>query len=233
MELSDYFRIIRQRGWLILLLALLTALGAYGFSKNQSELYESNLTLLVRPSRTDFGQAQAAKTLLRSLESWMVSSYRAADVIDTLGLDRKPGDLLGDFQVASDDSRFIIQMNVKNSNPEIANDIARTWGNLLIQRQTVINDTLPKSERIYVEFIDDPVAGLASPKTKTNTLAGLVFGGLLGVVIVFLLEWLESGVLRRPNDVEKYLEIPVIGTIQINSTVKGCNRLFNSKILTY
>ncbi len=213
MELSDYLRIIRRRGWLILLLALLTALAAFGFSRNQPQVFESNLKLLVRPSRTDFGQAQAAKSLLRGLESWMISSYRAADVIDILGLDRKPGDLLGDLQVASDDSRFIIQVNVKNSDPNIANDIARTWGDLLIQWQNDNNDTLRKEDRIYVEFIDDPVAGLSSPQTKINTLAGAVFGGLLGIVAIFLLEWLESGVLRRPTDIEKYLEIPVVGTI--------------------
>jgi capsular polysaccharide biosynthesis protein len=31
--------------------------------------------------------------------------------------------------------------------------------------------------------------------------------------LVFLLEWLESGVMQRSEDVERYLEIPVIGTI--------------------
>jgi capsular polysaccharide biosynthesis protein len=40
-----------------------------------------------------------------------------------------------------------------------------------------------------------------------------VFGALLGTVLVFGLEWLESGVVRRSEDVERYLEIPVIGSI--------------------
>jgi capsular polysaccharide biosynthesis protein len=44
-----------------------------------------------------------------------------------------------------------------------------------------------------------------------------VFGALLGVVVVFLLEWLESGVVRRSQDVEKYLDIPVIGSIPGNN----------------
>jgi capsular polysaccharide biosynthesis protein len=46
-----------------------------------------------------------------------------------------------------------------------------------------------------------------------NTAAGAVFGLLLGVALAFLLEWLSSGVMRRREDVERYLDIPVIGTI--------------------
>lgn len=217
MEFSDYFRILRQRGWLIILLALLTAAAAYGFSKMQTPIYKSTLKLLVNPSRTDFGQAQAAKTLLRGYESWMLSSLRAEQVINELQLDMTPNQLLGDVAVSSDDSRFIIQMDVENSNGDLANDIARTWGNLLIQRQDGINATLRKEDRIGIELIDHPVYGLDSPKTTINTAAGAVFGALLGVVLIFILEWLESGVVRRSEDVTRYLEIPVIGSIPRHS----------------
>ena len=74
-------------------------------------------------------------------------------------------------------------------------------------------DRLRLEDRIYIEFIDDPQAGLERPKTKINTAAGAVFGLLLGVTLIFLLEWLASGVIRRSEDVERYLDIPVIGRI--------------------
>ncbi len=213
MELSDYFRIIRQRGWVILLLMALTAAAAFGFSKMQTPVYESSLRLLVQPSRTDFGQAQAAKTLLSSYEQWLYSSYRAQAVINNLQLDMTPGELLGDVRVASDGNSFIIKLAVENTDPNLANDIARAWGNELIQWQNANNDKLNKEDRITIEFVDDPVAGLDRPDTMINTAAGLVFGLLLGVALVFLLEWLASGVIRRREDVERYLEIPVIGSI--------------------
>jgi hypothetical protein len=63
------------------------------------------------------------------------------------------------------------------------------------------------------EFIDDPQAGLDSPKTTINTAAGGVFGALLGLMVIFALEWIESGIMRRPDDITRYLDIPVIGTI--------------------
>lgn len=213
MELSDYFRILRQRGWLILLLMVLTAAAAYGFSKIQTPVFQSSLRLLVSPSRTDFGQAQAAKVLLTSYEQWLYSSYQAQAVIDKLQLDMTAGELLSDVRVASDGNSFVINLTVENTDPNVANDIARAWGEELIMWQNAKNDKLRLEDRITIEFIDDPQAGLDRPRTLINTAAGAVFGLLLGVGLIFLLEWIDSGVLRRSEDIERYLDIPVIGTI--------------------
>ena len=213
MKINDYARILRQRGWLIILLALLTAVAAFGFSKIQTPVYESNLRILVQPARTDFGQAQAAQQLLRGYVQWINSSYRAASVIDELKLDMMPNQLLSDFEVASDDSSFVVRLNVENSDPDLANDIARSWGNTFIQWRIDDNATQRKEDRVDAEFIDDPLAGLARPQTMINTAAAAVFGILLGIIIVLVLEWFESGVVRRSEDIERYLEIPVIGSI--------------------
>jgi capsular polysaccharide biosynthesis protein len=193
--------------------ALLTAVAAFGFSKMQTPVYESSLRMLVQPARTDFGQSQAAKLLLRGYVQWIGSSYRAASVIDELQLDMEPGELLADTDVASDDASFVIQLNVENTDPNLANRIAETWGNLFIQWRVDDNATQRKEDRVDVEFIDDPQAGLSSPKTKINIAAGFVFGALVGVIIIFILEWIESGVVRRSEDIERYLDIPVIGKI--------------------
>lgn len=213
MEFGDYLVIARRRGWLIILLAVLTSAAAFGFSKIQTPVYQSSLRMLVQPARTDFGQAQAAKQLLRGYVQWIRSSYRAAKVIDELQLDMTPEQLLSDVEVASDDSSFVIQLNVENTDPNLANDIARTWGNTFIQWRIDDNATQRKEDRVDVEFIDDPKAGLDRPNTKINAAAGAIFGALLGTIIVFVLEWIESGVVRGGEDVEKYLDIPVIGTI--------------------
>ena len=213
MELSDYLRILRQRGWLIILLAILTAVAAFGFSKMQTPIYESNLKLLVRPARTDFGQSQAARELLGNYEQWMRSSYRAQEVINQLQLDMTAESLLGDMAVASDRLGLVIQVNVENTDPDLANDIARVWGELLIQWQNQENDKNRQEDRITIELQDDPRAGLTSPQTRINTAAGFIFGALIGIIIIFLLEWIESGVMRRPEDIDRYLDVPVIGTI--------------------
>jgi capsular polysaccharide biosynthesis protein len=198
---------------MIIALALLTAVAAFGFSKMQTPVYESNLRLLVRPARTDFGQSQAARELLGNYEQWMRSSYRAQAVIDQLQLDMTAGELLGDVSVASDRLGLVLQMTVENTDPNLANDIARTWGNLLIQWQKEENDKNRQEDRITIELQDEPQAGLESPQTKINTAAGFVFGALLGLILIFVLEWVESGVIRRTQDIDRYLDIPVVGSI--------------------
>jgi capsular polysaccharide biosynthesis protein len=215
-ELSDYLRILRQRGWVIILVALLTAVATFGFSKAQTTIYKSTLNLWVNPARLDFGQTQAVKELLGGYESWMQSSLRAEAVINQLQLDMTPEALLGDAAFASDSLRRTIQITIKNSDPDLANDIATTWGNLLIQKQQVFNDSNQQADRITIEPQDNAKYALDRPKTTINTAAGAVFGALLGIVVIFLLEWIESGVVRRSEDVERFLDIPVIGSIPNN-----------------
>lgn len=213
MEFSDYIRILRQRAWIVVLLAVLTAAATFFYSRMQPEIYESTVKILVFPSRTDLGQSEAAKNLLRGYTQWMNSRFRAQRVIDQLDLDRTPESLLGDVGFLADASSYIITMEVKNGNPDVANDIARTWGNLLIQWQEENNAKLRKEDRITVELIDNPRISGSSPNVRVNTLAGAVFGTLIGLLFIFLLEWLDSGILRRNEDIEKFLEIPVVGTI--------------------
>lgn len=213
MELRDYLRILRQRGWVILLVALLTAVAAFGFSKMQTEVYSATLKLLVRPARSDFGQSQAAKELLNSYRTWLDSNRRAQAVIDVLQLDMTAGALMADAEFASDNFSYVVQLSIENTNPQLAGDIARTWGNLLIQWQNQENEKNRQEDRITIEFVDDPQVGLDRPQWKINTAAGGVLGAILGLVIIFVLEWVESGIMRRVEDVERYLDIPVIGRI--------------------
>jgi capsular polysaccharide biosynthesis protein len=62
---------------------------------------------------------------------------------------------------------------------------------------------------------------LFSPRTKINTLAGGIFGAMLGVVIVFLLEWLESDIVRTTEDVERYVGVAVVGSIPVITSEGG------------
>jgi LPS O-antigen subunit length determinant protein (WzzB/FepE family) len=79
-ELSDYLRIIRQRGWLIILLALLTAAAAFGYSKMQTEVFESQVNMLVTPARLDFragaGGERAAGRLPGVVEQLLPRAHR-------------------------------------------------------------------------------------------------------------------------------------------------------------
>jgi capsular polysaccharide biosynthesis protein len=213
MELQDYFRILRRRGWIIILLTVMTAAAAFAFSKLQTEIFESSVEILVVPARSDLGLTQSTKWLLRSYVSWMNTDTRAQEVIDLLSLDRMPGDLRSDVKIASDESRFVIQLTVEDPDGDLANDIAQAWTDLFIQWRNAENAKQRKEDRVEAIQLDPPRYGLARPKWKINVMAGTVLGALVGGAIVFVLEWIESGVVRRPEDIQRYLELPLLGAI--------------------
>ena len=62
MNLLDYGRIILRRGWIAILLAILAAVAAFGFSKVVTPVYRGTQTVLLVPSRSDLGLTEAALT---------------------------------------------------------------------------------------------------------------------------------------------------------------------------
>ncbi len=63
------------------------------------------------------------------------------------------------------------------------------------------------------QIIDDPRYTLEFPNTKINTVAGAVLGFLIGLAIVFVLEYIEAGVIRSREDVDRFIGLPVLGAI--------------------
>lgn len=220
MPLTDYLRILLRRGWILALMAALTAAAAFVFSKVQTPVYQSTIRVLVQPARTDFGLTQSAKILLRSYVAWMDTDRVAADVIEAMQLDIVPEALRGDVTIASDDSRFVIQIDVENEKGDLANDIARKWAELFIQWRNDENQKQRKEDRVDAIILDAPRYSLDRPKTGINTVAGAVLGILLGGVIVFALEYVESSVIRSSADVERQFALLVLGAIPVSERKK-------------
>ncbi|NDJ35533.1 MAG: hypothetical protein GYB64_12780 [Chloroflexi bacterium] len=216
MQIQTILNILWRRGWIMILLAVLTAGAAYVFStimEQRAPVYKSSIRIGVEPARTDFGQAQAAQQLLRYYTEWMYSNYRAQEVIERLDLDMTPDQLRSDVTIASENSRLVIQIDVENRNGDLANDIAREWALLFVEWRNQENAQVRREDRIDAVILDDPRYGLAFPNTTINTAAGAVLGLLVGVAIVLVLEYIESGIIRSTEDVDRFLEMPVLGTI--------------------
>jgi len=218
MSLTEYFRILRRRGWILALMAVLTAASAFVFSAVQTPIYQSTINVLVQPVRPDLGLTTSAKNLLRSYVAWMSTRTNAGKVIDELQLDRTAESLLGDVTIASDDSRFVIQIDVENEDGDLANDIAQKWADLFVQWRNDQNAIARREDRVDVFVLDPPRYDLDRPQKTVNTLAGAILGVLLGGVVIFALEYVESSVIRSPQDVERVLALSVLGAIP---AVKG------------
>lgn len=223
MSLRDILRILRQRGWIALLIAILTAAAAFGFSEMQTPVYKSTILLSIS-TRPDWGTSQAAKALLRNYAANMYSIPWAQQVIDRLQLDVTPEDLKSRVTIDPDETRFTLQIEVKDYSPELANRIAETWAQLTVEwRHQENQKLLEKRDWVNANIIEPPKASLYSPQTKINTLAGFILGTLVGVLVVFGLEWIESGIVRTPEDMERFAGLTVLGAIP-TVTVDGTGR---------
>jgi len=213
LELADYFRILRRRGWIIVLVAAITAASAWGFSKLQTPVYKASVNVSIEPLRIDWGSAQTVKILLRNYVANINSTTWAGQVVERLELDMTPDQLKANTTVASDDSRLTIQIDVKDFDPGQAERIANEWAWVLVEWREQGNAQQLKEDRVKAVRIDPATWVHFSPKTKINTLAGGIFGLLLAGVIIFFLEWVESGIIHTADDVERYLELSTLGAI--------------------
>ncbi|MCJ7550355.1 MAG: Wzz/FepE/Etk N-terminal domain-containing protein [Anaerolineae bacterium] len=213
MKIQDYIDVLRRRGWIIILAVVITAVSAFVFSKLRTPVYRASMEVSIQLARPDLGLTQSAKQLLSSYANVMWSEKQADEVIRTLGLYMDPRDLKGDVKIVADDSIMIIKIDVDNSDGELANQIANTWAQLLVQWRDEQNARQDKQDRVFAEIIDSASYSLLRPKTSVNVAAGGVLGIVLGTLVVFAVEWLEAGIIHDPATLEAKTGLTIIGMI--------------------
>jgi capsular polysaccharide biosynthesis protein len=213
-EFREYWNILWKRGWIILVVALVAAIVAFGVSQIMPKTYRATIQLNVEPARPDYGLNQATKDLLRNYVVNVRSHNMTQEAINRAQLDMTTDQFLADLDVSVDASNLTITFVAESRDPEEARLMAQTLAEVFVQDRDAWNEKIDVRDRIYVSVVDNiRYVPLASPNWKINTLAGAVFGAIAGGVIVFFLEWLQSDIVRTPADVQKSLGVPVIGTI--------------------
>jgi capsular polysaccharide biosynthesis protein len=91
-----------------------------------------------------------------------------------------------------------------------------TMAQVFIEDRDQWNQKQDKRDRIDVKMLDSVYflgTQQYSPKTRVNVMAAGLFGALVGVLVIFFLEWLETDVIRSSEDVERAVDVPVLGAI--------------------
>ena len=225
MEFREYWSIARKRGWIIILVALVAAIAALGVSMLMTETYKATIQLSVNPARADWGLNQAAKDLLRNYVLNIRSHRMTQEAINRAQLDMSTYDFLANLDASEDSANMAITIQAESHDPEQARLMAQTLADVFVEERRQWNSEQDKRDRIYVEKVDDiRDVPLASPKKMFNMLAGAVFGAIVGGIIVFFLEWLQSDILRTASDVEKAVGLTVLGAIPAGSESKAEGR---------
>ncbi len=214
MELKQYLRVLVGKWWIIVLTFAVTVTSAVIFSEVRAPTYRSSAVLQVIPARFDYGLTLAAEQLLRQFANQIHTTSMAQQVIDELQLDVSTDKLLGRVTVAPIPEDFLIQIDADAPNPEEAAAVASAFAQDFVAYHAAQILDIDREDRVTILILEDARYGWVHwPKTKTLALAGGVLGLLVGLLLAFGLEYLQSDVLRSSDDVERFVDVPVLGSI--------------------
>lgn len=213
MKIQDYIRVLRKRGWIIALAVVLTAVSALGFSLIQTPVYRSSVQVSIQLARPDLSLTESTKQVMRSYVSFIFSKRYAQQVVTELGLLSDAETLISKVKIVPDESLMVIKIDVDDKNGDQANEIANAWAQYLVDWRNEQNAQQNKEDRVFALPIDLADYNQISPNKKINVAAGAVFGLVVGIIIVFILEWLEAGIVHNPKMLEQETGLTVLGVI--------------------
>ena len=214
-DLREYFGIIKKRFWIIALITVIAAVvsGIISFFMLKP-VYEAKSTLIVNTEKNEETQMitgdQFSVTQKLAVTYGEIIKSRAVleDVIKNLKLDNEYEELANNVTVSPVKDTQIISISVQDTNKQKARDIANEIPKVFTKeakRITKANDvqvidkaTLPKN----------PI----KPNKVMNVLIAFVLGTMIGLFVVFLIEYLDNK-MKTPQDIEKHLGLSVIGVI--------------------
>ena len=213
MQIRDYWSIISKRWWLILLVAAVAAGVTVGYAKLQQPSYRATVKLTVTPSRYDYGLTMVVEGLLRQYSQRFQTDKLAGVVNERLQLMMPTDKLRSKIKVSPVSEDYMLVVTIDDADPNRARDIAFVWADEFVKEQQVLMAPVAPTDRIEIAILDKPLPGdLFFPKTQQLAIAAVALGLVLGLVLAFLLEYLDD-TLKTNEDVERYLGLPVLGSI--------------------
>ncbi len=199
MELKDYVKIIGLRFWLFVLVVIVTMLGAYFFTVSQPEAFDGSAVIYVnkksdQPEAGDFEYdkyyaIQASSLMANTIVNWLADPSNVIKIYDNANLDLPTEKL----------NKLAKVINVKKSDPAAIKVTASSTNesnvyNLISSTKDFTEKRLNSdivngsAENFYLTFSDITV--LRRQKSVVmNTFIGLISGIVLGLALVFLVEY--------------------------------------------
>lgn len=213
-DLREYLAIIKKKAWIIAAITVVTTfVSAFLSFFVLSPVYEAKTTLIVNTDQknddTITGDEFSVTQRLAVTYGEIIKSRTVLEpVIEKLGLDISYEALSKMVTVSPVKDTQIINISVQDTNPLKAKDIANSIPEVFtkeVKRITKANS---------VEVIDKAVEPLSpiKPNKLMNVLIAFVLGIMIGLFVVFLIEYMDNK-MKTPQDVEKHLDLPILGVI--------------------
>ncbi|HEV9555907.1 TPA: capsular biosynthesis protein CpsC, partial [Streptococcus pneumoniae] len=150
----------------------------------------------------------AGTYLVKDYREIILSQDVLEEVVSDLKLDLTPKGLANKIKVTVPVDTRIVSISVKDKQPEEASRIANSLREVAAEKivaVTRVSDVTTLEEA-------RPATTPSSPNVRRNTLFGFLGGAVVTVIAVLLIELLDTRV-KRPEDVEDVLQIPLLGLV--------------------
>lgn len=220
MEIKDYFKIIKKRILLVLLITLsctlLSAVISYFVIK---PVYKSDIKVAIDANASagdkdkkqqNYNDIIMYQKLVKSYSVYAKSRVVATDVIKELNLNISEDELINMVSVTPSGDTEFLSISVKSKDKD---EVTKIADQLAISLKNV---TKKIKDADNVQLIDPATAPTTpdSPKPLLNTAIAFVIGLMLSIGIVFLLEYLDS-TIKDEDELKKILGCSVLGVIPV------------------
>lgn len=227
-SLKELLQTLRKRLLLILSITFVAVLvsGIVSFYF-LTPIYQSSSQFLVNQAKDDQpvynpGEIQTNLQLINTYNV-IIKSPAILDIVkNTLDLDMTTEQLNSKITVGSQTDSQVVAITVQDANPKMAADIANTTVNVFQKEIKEIMNVDNVSILAKAEVNSSPV----KPNPYLNIAIATVVGLMAGVGLAFLLEYFDNTV-KNEQDIERNLDLPVLGVISIIDTAKVQREISN------
>ena len=224
MELRQYLSVLRSRLWLIVLATILAA--GVGFTLSSSTAtYLARSTLYVGSQNVAETSNELTTDRIAALSSYILTFSKmidsepiAAQALRNLDLDSSAEDVVRDTDVELEPGTQLLYIDVSNEDATTAQSLSNALADAFVEAVQEFEPSaidaegaVPRLPAYVFERAQLPTDPEPTDQIRTVLLATL-FGLVGGIALAFLLDYLDVS-LRSAADVERRLELPVLGVI--------------------
>lgn len=222
--LVKYFQALVKRKWLIIIILILTSLSSFLVSKYLIKpTYSATVTLIVGSTQAsdknkpiDYNDLMFYDKIISTYSKVLQSNNILNDVVKKLSFDTSVDNIKSNLSVTTKQGTLIINVTTEDQSAERAMQISNQVSKSFINKVTAIMQI--KQNVNILDLAEVPKAP-SFPNLTLNTLVAFLIGLILSMFIVFILEYLDN-TLKSPEDVKRYIDLPVIGVIPSYNGIK-------------
>ncbi|OHR82944.1 capsule biosynthesis protein CapA [Staphylococcus sp. HMSC34C02] len=213
LDLSKFMNAIKKNWKLIVLLPIILMLISLLVTVFlMKPKYEANTQVLVNQKEKNselMAQEVQSNIQLVNTYSEILKSPRIIEDVAKKNSKYSAEDIKGMLTVTTQAESQILNVNVKNGSKKdaekVANDIANVFSDKMPEIMNVDNVSVLSSAK--------GTASKVSPNLLLNLAIGLILGLIISLIVIVLKEMFDKRI-KSEEDIEKELNIPVLGSIQ-------------------